>query len=614
MATGDTFYEVEVRQSRRTLVLFLFLIIFYFAGIAVLYLAFFIFLFGLLSGIPLFSYNHLLIILAIATVIAILQWYDVKTSGAEFILDKLGARPPDPLDLYHKKFINTVEEMRLSAGCKKQIKPHVIPANAVNSCAVIASDGTAILAVTEGALGQLTREEIQAAVAHELAHIMSGDALFVTFSCALGNIFQRIADALTAEEEQSIPVFNIMSLQYNTGRGEPGIIVMLLASFMYVFVQFFSLLISRQREYLADAIAVEMTRNPEALARAIYKAHQKFSYLGDAGEVYSPIFIVPPESRGPAGREGWLNRLFATHPPTLERVKRLMDMANKSVLKAIQGLEEEDKEREAAREAIPSVDELFSANARMKGISDEALSETSLRRQSYDPAFAAASAEQAASATLQSSETHAEGEAVTSYWEVRDHKGQWLGPYPLAQLFAIPWFTGMTTVRPLGTESDSEANTFPLILEAFRNPDKRGMKRDCCPICGVTLHNSYTEGVPVRICPRCYGKMVPEEGIIRIIARRENKPSPHLLEKAHLWRKEHQVNIHVSVLAHKNQVNAKPENKSAYLCPLCGYGMIRRLFSYQYFIEIDNCKLCKQVWFDGNELEILQILIEEAGY
>ena len=592
MANGDTFYEVEVRQSRRTLVLFLFLIIFYFAGIAVLYFAFFIFLFGLLSGIPLFSYNHLLIILAIATVIAILQWYDVKTSGAEFILDKLGARPPDPLDLYHKKFINTVEEMRLSAGCKKQIKPHVIPANAVNSCAVIASDGAAILAVTEGALGQLTREEIQAAVAHELAHIMSGDALFVTFSCALGNIFRRIADVLMAEEEQSIPVFNIMSLQYNTGRGEPRIIGMLLASFMYVFVQFFSLLISRQREYLADAIAVEMTRNPEALARAIYKAHQKFSYLGDAGEDYSPIFIVPPESRGPAGREGWLDRLFATHPPTLERVKRLMDMANKSILKAIQGLEDEDKEREAAREAIPSVDELFSANARMKDISGEALSET------YLPL----------------SEIHAEGAAATSYWEVRDHKGQWMGPYHLSKLFAIPWFTGMTTVRPLGTESASEANTFPLILEAFRNPDKRGMKRNCCPICGVTLHNSYTEGVPIRICPRCYGKMVPEEGIIRIIARRENKPSPRLLEKAHLWRKEHQINIHASVFEPKNLDDAKPENKSAYLCPLCGYGMIRRLFSYQYFIEIDNCEHCKQVWFDGDELEILQILIEEAGY
>jgi Zn-dependent protease with chaperone function/Zn-finger nucleic acid-binding protein len=585
MANGDTFYEVEVRQSRRTLVLFLFLIIFYFIGIAAFYFAFFIFLFGLLLGVLLFSYTHLLIILVIATFIAILQWYDVKTSGAEFILEKLGARPPDPSDLYHKKFINTVEEMRLSSGCKKQIKPHVIPANAVNSCAVIASDGTAILAVTEGALGQFTREEIQAAVAHELAHIMSGDALFVTFSCALGNIFQRIADALTAEEEQSIPVFNTMSPQYNMVRAETGIIGIILATFMYVFVQFFSLLISRQREYLADAIAVEITRNPEALARTIYKAHMRFSYLGDAGEVYSPIFIVPPESRGPAGREGWLDRLFATHPPTLERVKRLMDMANKSVLKAIQGLEDEDKEREAAREEIPSVEELFSANARMKDISGGILSET-----------------------------HAEKEAVTSYWEVRDHKGQWRGPYPLSKLFAIPWFTGMTTVRPLGTESDSEANTFPLILEAFRNPDKRGMKRDCCPICGVTLHNSYTEGVPVRICPRCYGKMLPEEGIIRIIARRENKPSPHLLEKAHLWRKEHQVNIHASVLAHKNQVNAKPENKSAYLCPLCGYGMIRRLFSYQYFIEIDNCELCKQVWFDGDELEILQILIEEAGY
>jgi len=592
MANGDTFYEVEVREKHRTLVLFLFLIIFYFAGIAVLYFAFFIFLFGLISGISLFSYNHFLIILAIATFIAIFQWYDVKTSGAEFILDKLGARPTDPLDLYHKKFINIAEEMRLSAGCKKQVKPHIIPANATNSCAVIASDGTAILAVTEGALGQLTREEIQAAVAHELAHIMSGDALFVTFSCSLGNIFRRIADALVAEEERSIPVCDFPSLRYNASRTEAGVIGILLSSLIYVFVQFFSLLISRQREYLADATAVEITRNPEALARAIYKAHQKFSYLGDAGEDYSPIFIVPPESSGPAGGESWLNRLFATHPPTLERVKRLMDMTNKSVLNAVQGVENEDKEREAAREKIPSVEEIFSASARMKGISGEALTEI------YP----------------QPPVTHAGGDAATSYWEIRNHKGQWLGPYPLSKLFAIPWFTGMTTVRPFGTENASEANTFPLILEAFHNPDKRGMKRNCCPVCGVTLHGTYTEGVPIKVCPRCYGKMVHEEGIIRIIARRENKPSPRLLEKAHLWKKEHQINIHASVFEPKNLGDARTENKSAYLCPLCGYGMIRRLFSYQYFIEIDNCEHCKQVWFDGDELEILQILIEEAGY
>ena len=58
----------------------------------------------------------------------------------------------------------------------------------------------------------------------------------------------------------------------------------------------------------------------------------------------------------------------------------------------------------------------------------------------------------------------------------------------------------------------------------------------------------------------------------------------------------------------------KPDENSKYNCPLCGYGMVRRSFSYQYYISIDDCRACRQLWFGGDELEILQILVEESGY
>jgi heat shock protein HtpX len=82
-------------------------------------------------------------------------------------------------------------------------------------------------------------------------------------------------------------------------------------------MRLFSSFVSRERELLADSTAVEMTRNPLALARAVYRAHTGYSFLGNGVQGYSPLFIVSPKSRGLDAQEGFLSNLFSTHPPVI---------------------------------------------------------------------------------------------------------------------------------------------------------------------------------------------------------------------------------------------------------------------------------------------------------
>ncbi|HRR99692.1 MAG TPA: M48 family metalloprotease, partial [Candidatus Sumerlaeia bacterium] len=216
MEERRTFYQIQEQQTHRTIWLFIGLILFYFIGVGILYALIAGVIFSALLGIPIFSPWHFVIIFVISALLAIFQWENAKTSGAEFILEKLRAAPLDTSDLYHKKLGDIVEEVRIGAGCKKSIRICVIPANSVNTCAIIGADGVPIIAATEGALARFTREELQSAIAHELAHIMSGDALYITFACALGNIFQRLSDMLEIEEER--PVFFNTWMQRPEGR------------------------------------------------------------------------------------------------------------------------------------------------------------------------------------------------------------------------------------------------------------------------------------------------------------------------------------------------------------------------------------------------------------
>ncbi|MDH4257745.1 MAG: hypothetical protein OEV50_02960, partial [Candidatus Aminicenantes bacterium] len=139
------FYEVQRKQKRKSFFLLLFLFLFYFLAIGLISLVCIV-SFGLilsketlLSGV--FLRKLLVFDVALSIIIASFHYLDARKFGASFILKRLDAQPPDLSDRYHKRFANTVDEIRIAGGLPK-VNPYVIPSYAINSMAVISADDT----------------------------------------------------------------------------------------------------------------------------------------------------------------------------------------------------------------------------------------------------------------------------------------------------------------------------------------------------------------------------------------------------------------------------------------------------------------------------------------
>ncbi|UCE21571.1 MAG: M48 family metalloprotease [Candidatus Aminicenantes bacterium] len=567
--TPSDFYEIQSKQRKKSVFLILFLFLFYFFAIGFISVVCVVSFGLILSKETLLSADFLKKILlfdaAVSIIIATFHYVDARRFGAKFILKRLDAHEPDLSDRYHQRFANTVDEMRIASGLPKVI-PHVIPSFAVNSMAVISADDTPNVLVTEGLLAEFTRDEIQAVVAHELAHILRGDTFYITLVCSLANFFERLRQAI--EPDTSYQRHH----SHPQGGGAVAHLMVYLAVFLSnIIMHLLSTLISRQREILADAAAVELSRNPKALGRAIYKAHLKNSFVGDFNVTYSPLFIVPPESTG-GESDGFFAHLFNSHPPLMRRVRLLANMLKTRPARIIQEVWEIQKKREKARTLISSREEM-----QQKEVSPSVLPEESLAE---------------------------EGKV----WSVQDRQGNWEGPYSLEGLLSSRSFYPLAKVKNLQEEIEARAREFPQIRDAIRKIRKRQFidpgKQNKCPRCRISLQGAYYEGVPIKICPQCSGKLVNSTFKERIITRKELKFSEHLTQKA----REFKDNFMQRPFQIKKIALAKTEKIS---CPSCGSRMVPRPYSLHYVIPVDKCMSCHKVWFDADELEILQILIEE---
>jgi len=560
------FYQIQRLQARKSLLLLLLLVVFYFIAI-MLICSVFILLFGLILAGERFLSGGLflkitLIISVISLVAAILHFFEARKFGAAFIRKRLQARPPDPSDRYHKQFINTVDEIRIASGMPP-VKPFILPSFAINSMALIEPDSTPNVLVTEGLLADFTRDEIQAVVAHELAHVSRGDTYYITLVCSLANFFERLRDAMEPEDEVSWGPEKAQS------RGVAPWFVSLGVTISSILMHLLSTLISRQREILADAAAVEFSRNPRALARAIYKAHLKNSFVGDFNLTYMPLFIVPPESRGE--EDNWLDRLFNSHPPLMDRIQLLAESTRIKPSQVIEEVWEIQKNREKVRTILASSEDRNADGS----ATDLPEKDAPLR----------------------------EGKP----WLIWTPKGQWQGPYSLEELIFQRGFSPLIRVRNDPESVEAQAREFPQIRNALRNLGRKkpvdSTKHNRCPHCRISLHDDYYEGVEVKICPRCRGKLVDFSLMERIIARKEVGFSDNLIKKAEEFRERFMQ----SPILTKKIIADKPQ---PIFCPNCGSRMLPRPYSYHYVVPVDKCLSCYKIWFDADELEILQILIE----
>ena len=214
---------------------------------------------------------------------------------------------------------NVVEEMTIAAGLPMP-KVYIIDDTAPNAFATGRDPEHASVAVTSGLLEKLNRDELQGVIAHEMSHVGNFDIRYAMLVGILVGTTVLISD------------FFLRGLWFGGGRRREGgggqaqlimmAIAIVLAILAPIFARLLQLSISRQREYLADASAVQLTRNPKALADALQKISGDQEVLEVANRATAHLYIVNPIKKFEKRARG----LFSTHPPIEERIKILRSM------------------------------------------------------------------------------------------------------------------------------------------------------------------------------------------------------------------------------------------------------------------------------------------------
>jgi heat shock protein HtpX len=241
--------------------------------------------------------------------------------GDKWILNSVGAEKLD-IDLpEHRELHNVVTEMALASGCFMP-KVLVVFDPAPNAFATGRDDKSSAICVTTGLLALLNREETQGVVAHEMAHIRNNDIrVMMLVTIFLGGV------VLLADWAQHSIFSSRQGRRASRGAWLVVIPLLVLIAFAPLISRLLAMAVSRQREYLADATAVQFTRNPLGLARALEKIRDAATPFQRATRGTAHLFIVNPLRRRLDDRDGRMADLLSTHPPINERIMLLYQMA-----------------------------------------------------------------------------------------------------------------------------------------------------------------------------------------------------------------------------------------------------------------------------------------------
>ncbi len=256
-----------------------------------------------------------------------LAWWNMS-HAANTVLKAMVARPADKTRSQRElTLINVVEEMSIASSVTPP-DAWIIPDPDPNALAVGMRDGDYHIAVTTGLLNVLTRDELQAVVAHEIAHLKNQDTRLMTVLTVLVGLAALISEFVARTR---------LRLNWDDSDNRDsriGMIIFLLwvvsALFAPLATRLMALMVSREREYLADASSAQFTRNPEGLARALEKIARASGPTAAVKPASAHLCIASPAAAdlGEAAETNW----FATHPPIRQRIERLMSIgrANQS--------------------------------------------------------------------------------------------------------------------------------------------------------------------------------------------------------------------------------------------------------------------------------------------
>src|SRR5574341_468550 len=316
-----TFIDIERQKNWRIALLFVVLMLLYFAAAAALASAFFI-------GLVLDPVRFWISVAAISLVVAGTHFWFSARDAVPMVIRALDARPPDPEDAVHKMFINVMDEIHVVTGNRRRIQSAVVPSLSMNALAAADLRGNAVIAITEGLLSRLTRPQLEAVIAHEAHHVLSGDCLEATVASALFGSYSALIEGLARTPRGRIP--------------SPAI---LLAWLLLQMSRLLNLFISREREYRADAASVRMTRNPVALAETLHLLSRSWRGAGFIGSGFEMLCIVNPRLSALDETAGFFADLLSTHPPLGKRMSILLRMARVSIVE----LDERARRRDVSR-------------------------------------------------------------------------------------------------------------------------------------------------------------------------------------------------------------------------------------------------------------------------
>lgn len=246
--------------------------------------------------------------------------------GDRMILAATSARRPRPDDLKERQWKDVAEEMAVAAGLPVPAV-YVIDDPGPNAFATGRGPDSASLAATTGLLRRLDREELEGVAGHEMSHVRNYDVrLMLVVTVLAGSVI------LLADWAARSFIWTRGRRTRNEGLGAFALVVWLAAVVLAPFLaEVMSLFVSRKREYLADAAGAELTRDPLALAGALEKISAYEGRWRDYNRGTQALWIEEPRQR----RRGLWQRLFSTHPPVEDRIRRLRSMAYAAAAKSL---------------------------------------------------------------------------------------------------------------------------------------------------------------------------------------------------------------------------------------------------------------------------------------
>ena len=427
-----------------------------------------------------------------------------------------------------------------------QVERYILPTGAMNAFALADLKGRKVVGITEGLLSRLTRHELQSVVAHEMAHIVSNDCLQSTIACSLFGIYGEALAHLNLAFKKAESSFPSHDKTAHQNAAAFG---------MLYFPALVTLLVT---DILSDLLHMFISREKEYRADA-----SAIKYTRNPLNLASALYKIGTHWRGTGLAGDRLAPIFILNPKfsSLDEKEGFLPTlfsTHPPFIKRLQII-------------------LDLAHADLNQVAEELQKKSGVKTEAEQkkpkPAFLA------------------------------EHHNKWFGPFTLLQLQTIDWLTPETKLRMNGRDEVLIAGEVPALQYYFQKCSEPMWKiRRLCPVCREWLIPQAYEGLYVWRCAFCNGILARQDKLPRIFVRKEKGFTERIQRIATFMRqdtkKKHPRFRLLLDMSHPRH------------CPRCGKGMSHKFYSYAYHVEIDECQSCGLIWFDAEELEILQCLIE----